>query len=63
MSISGIAASTPVQLSAQQISPSPEQHRRGGHHSSISDVGAQSSSAAPAGQSAGTSGSKINISV
>jgi hypothetical protein len=63
MSISGIAAAARVQPSAQQISSSSAQHRHGGHHSSISDVGAQGSSVASAGSPSGKTASKINISV
>jgi hypothetical protein len=63
MSVSGIADAAHVQPSGQQISPSSAQHRHGGRRSSISDVGAQSSSVASAGSASGKTGSKINISV
>jgi hypothetical protein len=61
MSVSGIAAAAQIQPSGQQIPTS--QHRHGGHRSSISDVGAQSSSAPSAGNAPGKTGGKINITV
>jgi len=64
MSVSGIAAAAHVQPSTQQISqPSAQHHRRGGHFPSNSDVGAQNSSPASAGNASGKAGGKINISV
>ncbi len=60
MAVSGVAASPQT----QQIAPQPPAHHRrgGGQAPSISDVGAQSSSAAPTTRSNGPVGGKVDIS-
>jgi hypothetical protein len=64
MAVSGLAAAN-LQAASQQLSPSSNHHRHHGgvHGPSISDVDAQSSSAASSGASTGRPGSKVDITV
>jgi hypothetical protein len=64
MAVSGLAASTQFQPANQQLSQSSGHHRHhGGHHMSISDIDAQSSSVASAPTSTGKVGSRLNVTV
>jgi hypothetical protein len=62
MAVSGLPASTQYQPSNHQMSQSSGHHRHhGGHHMSLSDLDAQSSSVNSAQSSTGRVGSKLNI--